>query len=230
MKQEIRLPKGYELKELEKGVYEIVKSEFKLEVGKDYIHVAVGSLIINRSGDINNLGFIKNRYSFRRSMLCDNPKVWRKATKEEVVSFFEKHLIERYGEDWKNVKVKNCMYWKENEGMNTGIFTIEIRKDQNTWRVWNKNGCLFYKGKWAEVLEEIPTIELRGLDRKWKWCAMDDSREVYIYESKPNKHNAFDWWYDENDNMLKCKLLDQSQFTELKKLNWKDSLHKIKHV
>ena len=230
MKQEIRLPKGYELKELEKGVYEIVKSEFKLEVGKDYIDVDGDFLIINRTGERDNSGFDNEGGYYKNYLYCTTPNVWREATEEEVKKRFERHLIERYGEDWKNVKVKNCMYWKENEGMRTGMFTIEIRKDQNTWRVWNKNGCLFNGKEWAEALEEIPTIELRGLDEKWQWCAIDVYRRVFIFESKLNKHNAFRWWDDRKGDALDCKYLDQSQFTELKKLNWKDSLHKIKHV
>ena len=230
MKQEIRLPKGYELKELEKGVYEIVKSEFKLEVGKDYIDVDGDFLIINRTGERDNSGFDNEGGYYKNYLYCTTPNVWREATKEEVKKFFERHLIERYGENWRDVKVKECMQYPSKPEVNTGVYDVYIRKYSNEWRVWNKNGCLYHKGKWAEVLEEIPIIELRGLDKKWQWCAMDDDRRVFIFESKPNKHNAFRWWDDRKGDALDCKYLDQSQFTELKKLNWKDSLHKIKHV
>ena len=121
------------------------------------------------------------------------------------------------------------MYEGDNH-TNEGINLANIYKYNGVWKVWNKNGCLFNGKEWAEVLEEIPIIELRGLDKKWKWCAMDDNRAVFIFKSKPNKNNYFNEWYDRNGDAINCKLLDQSQFTELKKLNWKDSLHKIKHV
>ena len=230
MKTKLKLPKGWELKKLEDGVYEVIHKPTELENGKDYIHVLGGLIVINRIGDEGNSGVSNDGDKYSTNLRCSSTELWREATKEEVRGLFEKHLIKRYGEDWKDVKIKECVYLNNSKALNSGILNVFIEESLYGWEVWSKNGCLFYKGKWAEVLEEVPIIELRGLDKKWQWCAMDDDREVFIFESKPKKRNDFNEWYDRNGDILNCEDLDQSQFTELKKLNWKDSLHKIKHV
>lgn len=283
MKQEIRLPKGYELKELEKGVYEIVKSEFKLENGKDYIRVDGDFLIINRKGERDNSGFDNEGDYYKTGLHCATPNVWREATNEEVFGFFEKHLVERYGEDWRNVKIKDAIYG-HNDQINNGEKNFDINKYNGTWWVWNNNGCLFHKGKWAEVLEEKKVAtDLSDIDRPYHIDAFGivyktdffqtknhmTSKELYegilalqqLIAFRDDFHKVHGGVYGNNHGSIRfdgnefmaCKIFhksvevaifdfdtyDQAKefyethkdlFEELKKLYWKDSLHKIKHV
>lgn len=129
-----------------------IKPDNELEVGKDYVHIDGGYLVLDRVGVEYNKGFTPNGFS--TEIYCGSVFEWREATKEQVLKFFAKHLIERYGEDWRDVKVKECLHFKDEPKVNTGFYSTYIRKSSNEWRVWNKNGCLFKDGKWAEVLGE----------------------------------------------------------------------------
>ena len=157
--KKIILEEGLEYKELEDGTLLIQKKErvpFELELGKDYIHNDGDWLVIDRIGNCGNSGFIRNGVRFATNLFCSNPKSWREATKEEVKRFFERHLIKRYGEDWKNVKVKECV--KLGVTFNDYDLSVVIVKRIDTgWEVWNSNHCLYNNGKWAEVLEEKKT-------------------------------------------------------------------------
>lgn len=131
-----------------------VKPVNKLELGKDYIHNDGDWLVISRTEYGKNLGFTNLGDAFRYDLRCSIPLAWREATEEEVVKFFERYLIKRYGEDWIDVKVKECLHFKDGSKVNTGGFKVCIVKTYEGWKVWNKNGCLFKGGGWAEVLEE----------------------------------------------------------------------------
>lgn len=141
-----------------------VKPVNKLEVGKDYISTQGDILIINRNGERGNLGFDNEGNYYKTALYCNTPELWREATKEEVRGFFEKHLIERYGDDWKSVKIKECMHHGD-EYINEDLHFVDIDKYSDSWVVWNKNGCLFNGKEWAEVLEE-EEIEIDD----WKVC------------------------------------------------------------
>src|SRR5699024_6992246 len=168
MKNKIKLPKGWELEKLEDGVYEVIQESNKLENGKDYVHAYLDLLVINRIGHEGNSGFTHNGERFDSKIICSYTKEWREATNEEVVSFFEKHLIERYGEDWRNVKIKECMYFGGYEYHNTECYNSVISKYERRWQVWNNNGCLFNGKEWAEVLEEPKYAEkLEDIDRPY---------------------------------------------------------------
>ena len=168
MKNKIKLPKGWELEKLEDGVYEVIQKSNKLENGKDHVHAYLDLLVINRIGDEGNSGFTHNGERFDSKIIFSYPKEWREATNEEVVSFFEKHLIERYGEDWRNVKIKECMYFGGCEYHNTECYNSVISKYERRWQVWNNNGCLFNGKEWAEVLEEKKVAtNLSDIDRPY---------------------------------------------------------------
>lgn len=150
-----------------------VKPVNKLELGKDYIHNDGDWLVISRVGNHRNLGFTNLGGVFICDMFCTSPEMWREATKEEVKKFFESHLIKIYGEDWIDVKVKECLHFKDEPKVNTGGFKVCIVKTYEGWKVWNKNGCLFKGGEWAEVLEEeiqyIPFEEGDKEQFRGKW-------------------------------------------------------------
>jgi hypothetical protein len=74
----------------------------------------------------------------------------KKATPAEVEAALEKECIRRYGEDWKNVKIEaHAANRIITPKANTKTFHCIF---YNTDEIWNKNGCLFYKGKWADIL------------------------------------------------------------------------------
>ena len=164
-----------------------IKPTDNLEEGKDYIHNDGDYLIINRSGYGNNLGFTQFGSVFRCDLFCSNPEAWREVTKEEVKEFFERHLIKRYGEDWRNVKIKECMRNDDefDEYTNKGINSVDIDKYAGVWNAWNKNGCLFNGKEWAEVLEE----EI-GFDN-WKIC--DNFGERVFRHNRTSTGNNLKW-------------------------------------
>ena len=71
----------------------------KLKIGKDYINVNGGNvIIIDYVEGFDNRGF--EGVDYKKDLFCLNSKNWREATKEEVIEAFKKHLIHRYGKDW----------------------------------------------------------------------------------------------------------------------------------
>lgn len=126
------------------------KSVKRLEIGKDYINVRDNNVIvIDRVGDFDNKGFCEDLY--KENLLCTkytNYGNWREATPEEVRERFEAHLVKRYGEDWKTMKIK------EEHPSSSPLYGVEITKLYHGWCVWNKNGLIYCEGVWAERLEE----------------------------------------------------------------------------
>ena len=126
------------------------KSVKRLEVGKDYINMNNNNVIvIDRVGDFDNKGFCEDLY--KENLLCTNYGNWYEATPEEVKERFEAHLIKRYGEDWKTMKIK-----EEHPSSSPYMimYGVEISKKYGGWNVWNKNGLIYCEGVWVERLEE----------------------------------------------------------------------------
>ena len=124
----------------------------KLEVGKDYVNVHDNSVIvIDRVSDMINRGFEGEEY--KKYFSCLNYKNWREATEQEVIEAFERHLIHRYGADWRTMKIKEKHPGSPFD-INCGLWLAEIGKAKNGWEVWNKNGLLYRNGIWVERLEE----------------------------------------------------------------------------
>lgn len=160
----IELPEGFELKQ-EGDVYKIVEKEFKLEEGKDYRNRQMGNIVIDRKGDDCNFGFLYGR--FHDSMECCNPE-WREATKEEVIEAFEEECVRVFGENWKDVEIEECMFHSNSKYLNTGLYPLPlIFKDFDGWQVWNKNGCIYFKGKWAKKKEVKYAEDLKDIDRPY---------------------------------------------------------------
>ena len=125
----------------------------RLEVGKDYISIFGNLVIIDRRGDDCNKGFWDG--DFKHNLTCVDPDFWREATPEEVKERFEAHLVKRYGEDWRTMKIKE----KHPDAtsyldINDGAWKVEISKHSDGWNVWNNNGLLYRNGIWVERLEE----------------------------------------------------------------------------
>lgn len=166
---EIKVPEGYGLKQ-EGNTYTIVDKEFELEVGEDYVSQKNEEfIIIDRKGDHSNVGFLNGVFSY--CIACLTPELWRKATEEEVIEAFEKECARRLGVNWREVKLKSHASGNR-IALNTGNHEPFIKKGDNGWIVWNKNGYVYHKGKWAEKLEEPKFSEkLEDIDRPWfLWC------------------------------------------------------------
>ena len=124
----------------------------KLGVGKDYVNVHDNSVIvIDRVEGITNRGFEGEEYKIYFS--CSNHSNWREATKSEVIRAFKRHLVKRYGADWRTMKIKEKHPGSPFD-INCGLWLAEIGKAKNGWEVWNKNGLLYRNGIWVEMLEE----------------------------------------------------------------------------
>lgn len=72
-------------------------------------------------------------------------------TEQEVSTLLIAEAKKRLGEDWENAKIKVCVSGV-NGLLNSGRFYVfyNIIGD----RIWNKNGVIYEKGKWAELLVE----------------------------------------------------------------------------
>ena len=131
-----------------------------LKIGKDYINIDdLNTIVIDRCGDYSNKGFYGAYYQSSISCLY-LPKIWREATKEEVIEAFEKHLNHRFGEDWKTMKIKE-RHPDSGGDINNGLWVMDISKWPDGWNVWNENGLLYCNGIWAERLEEEPKIHIK---------------------------------------------------------------------
>lgn len=77
----------------------------------------------------------------------------------------------------------------------------------------------------------LPEIELKGVDPKWKYCAKDESENIFVYDVIPVDEMTC-WRVTDSlvDSFENARALKQTQFEEMKKLPWKESLHKIKHI
>ena len=127
----------------------------KLKVWKDYVNVYDNdTIVIDRAEDIANRGFEGGEY--RNDLICSKHSFWREATEEEVIGAFEKHLVKRYGEDWRTMKIKE-RHPSSRGNINDELWAVLIAK-VDSWSVWNENGLLYRDGIWVERLEEPPKL------------------------------------------------------------------------
>jgi len=129
------------------------------------------SLILMRDGESSGYGFdyLRKWRKYNDWSFVETPELWRPATKKDVKRWkelSEKELVNRYGKDWKDVKLKDHACGAKGT-INNGIFTPNITSRS----IFNNNGKLFYYGKWAEILEEDITTEeaTEAFEKFAKW-------------------------------------------------------------
>ena len=120
------------------------------------------STIVYRTGQSTGYGFFNDgtfeNYNDNNDCTTWNfknfPEEWRPATLEEELKFTEllKKECERRGL-YRDTKVKECVF----HGNNPNVNKFSYCSCKTLESVWNTNGCIFYKGKFAEPLEEKPT-------------------------------------------------------------------------
>lgn len=134
--------------------------KLELEIGKDYITDDGNLVVIDRVGDFDNNGFYDGLY--KKDIPCFNPKNWREATEEQVVAAFEKHLVKRYGKDWRIMKIKEVHpSLSSSVVISDGDWDVFIVKLPDGWSVYNENGLVYRNGIWVERLEEEPRIHIK---------------------------------------------------------------------
>lgn len=126
-----------------------------------------GSLIYRTGGDYgygfnsyNEWDSGSGRWSFKST-----PSIWRPATKEEEGTFIKllKKEAERRGL-FADTKIKKCLIYNQSDVVNKNNF--ELFADTHT--VWNKHGCIFNLGEWAEPLENDLSLQIEQLKQKAK--------------------------------------------------------------
>lgn len=118
---------------------------------------------IGRKGHLYGYGIMRGEYEFveniddincfysniasRQNLTEVTPEEWKEAMTNE--------LIRRYGEDWKNVKLKSNFL--KLELLNDCFFYPNITSTE----IWNRNGCIFKDGIFAEVLDNQSELKNR---------------------------------------------------------------------
>jgi len=131
---------------LEDGGFSQVRPE--LEIGKSYRNnINATSTIINRRGNGGNYGF---NHGYWSTGLCCMGSNWQEIPESEAIELLKKECVRRHGENWKDVKIKKCLFGAPHSLVNNGRFFSVILVD----KIWNHNGCIFKDGVWAEKIEE----------------------------------------------------------------------------
>lgn len=119
---------------------------------------------------------------------------WRVVTDKEVEEALKREAVKRFGKDWENAKIEECSFNGRNGNMNSSVFSVAIGKNSDGWMAWNKNGCILYKGKWAEPLEEefepFQKVLVRDFDdNKWRIDFFSNVDDKYGFKC------LTDYWY-----------------------------------
>lgn len=125
------------------------------------------------------------------------PGNWVEAKDKEVITALEKESEKRFGTDWLNVKIKDHV-----EGLNKWIHLNDgtfATYQHFTDRLYNKNGLIYYNGKWAEILEEPKSIEAG------KWYKGNGDKLIFTTSYEQDGHvkaygfGVMGGWYDDDN-------------------------------
>src|SRR5680860_653726 len=133
--------------DLESGGFSQERPEPKLEVGKSYRLKKGPCVVICKRNKYNSYGIQADKWS--NEIKCSVPEEWQEIPESEAIELLERECVRWGGEGWKDAKVV-CLYSPEGNLSNTGKYITSI----TTYEIWNKNGCIFKDGVWAEKLEE----------------------------------------------------------------------------
>ena len=158
--------------------YEAIEVTPELPAEGLVVHKKLGSIVYRTSkatgygfskyGTFENYNDSSTIWSFKHY-----PEDWRLPTPEEESKFIEllKKECERRGL-YEDTKIKECLFQVNDPIINTGHYWL----CKNSESVWNKNGCIFDKGKFAEPLEEKEEI----LEEKEETTTLDDKIKELI--------------------------------------------------
>lgn len=79
-----------------------------------------------------------------------------------------------------------------------------------------------------ELQSKLPVIELKGANKEINYVSKDRLIiKVYGYRNRP-EYNNIEW--SDKESCISLDGLDQTQFEAIKSMDWKNSLHKVKHI
>ena len=122
----------------------------ELEAGVWYKH---GPFKFNFQGGLSLNHYGWNDYgNWTNELRCDKNFEAVPMTDEEVEEALKNEVIKRFGKDWRSAKIEKCLV----HGYINGNFPIGITTNE----IWNKNGCIYKNGVFAEPLKsKVITIE-----------------------------------------------------------------------
>ena len=148
---------------LQKHFPQAFKKSF--EVGKIYkiYGIIFYCTEIDEKGNLYGYGIFNREYKNRENnksgfWACNNTAAQHRlveATPEEWKEAMTKELVKRYGEDWKNVKLKKCLWHLHSS--NNGDCGLTFSETE----IWNRNGMIFKDGIFAEVLDDQSELKER---------------------------------------------------------------------
>lgn len=165
-----------ELSEINKTVKYYLQKEFpdafkkELEVGVWYKGAAnVEFLICYQGNEKDNYGFWEGQ-PYRNDLSFGD--YWNDesilATPEEVKQALENEVIKRFGKDWQNAEIEKCLVHGDPHSNCITVITT------NT--IWNKNGCIYYNGVFAEPLKS----KIISIDKAVKILSKKYGKQVEI--------------------------------------------------
>src|SRR5680860_169144 len=170
--------------DLESGGFSQERPEPKLEVGKSYRLKKGPCVVICKRNKYNSYGIQADKWS--NEIKCSVPEDWKEIPESEVIALLEKECVRWGGVNWKGVNIKECLSNPNYINSNKGLCSIRI----NISEIWNKNGCIFKDGVWAEKLES--QIE----EGQMIWVKDDDSAWTYLeFNTYPDENDStIDYW------------------------------------
>lgn len=163
--------------------------ETKLEVGEWY---KSSDLIGCYSGNGWCYGaYGRNKRNWGGWCMSNGGDDYRPATAKEVEEALIQEAKKRYGEDWQSVKIKEHA---DKEQYEWSITTFKSGMESE--RLFGRNGVLFYKGKWAEILSEPKVITKTEAENRLQ----DLTGEKFkIREEQPDRceHSLLSWAFED---------------------------------
>lgn len=160
-------------------------------------------------------------YKYTSSLDFENdyniPGVYEEVTDISIIKqLFEKEAERRYGKDWMNIKIKECVFNKETLYLNKGVLSVYFYGK----RIWNKNGCIFNNGEWAEIKREPDFRPFKNLEevRPYYGCIIKSKykkHELAITSTEVDNERLFINGYTADRLFEEFEFLDGTSFGKL---------------
>lgn len=167
----------------------------ELEIGKWY--VTTKAIARKTDSFCKDYGFNTTTGNWHPNFNVCNSGSWRLANKAELMMLEELFLAEaknRYGEDWKNVKIAGTLH--SSNLINKNSFTPEFDIALNMF--WNTNGIIYNNGVWETELLSEPEPELHPFERVLVRDKIDEVWRCNIFSHKLSEENIHPYRCIEN--------------------------------
>lgn len=99
---------------------------------------------------------------------------YNKLTIDQKKRYLKIVVEQKFGEGWEYMKIKKGVNHKIKGPLNTGKFAVLFNISDDYEAIWNRNGCIYFNGEWAEPYEEGVLPE--------KWSDLPDVSGWYVNE------------------------------------------------